>query len=193
VAAPVSVLLVLSAFAAALASLVFALALRVDRFARTLEPAPKGEVIVVLGAKLFSDGSLSPAFQGRVERAAELFEEKAAPLVLFSGGGAPSEARAALVYAQRLGLSASVCLLEEQSTNTLENARFTATLLAARGVKRIVLVSDGFHLLRAARCFELFGLEPVPAASRRVLMPRTRLLATLKEALAYLRLPRRRG
>jgi uncharacterized SAM-binding protein YcdF (DUF218 family) len=179
--------------AGAVVLVVFALALRVDRFARTLNPAPQGEVLVVLGAKLFSDGSLSPAFQGRVERAAELFQARAAPLVLISGGGNPSEARAALAYARTLGVPESVCLLEEQSTNTLENARFTAKLLAARGVKRVVLVSDGFHLLRAVRCFELFGLEPVPAASRRVLTPRTRLLATLKEALAYLRLPPRRG
>jgi uncharacterized SAM-binding protein YcdF (DUF218 family) len=168
-----------------------ALVVRVVLFARRLDPTPRGEVIVVLGAKLFSDGRLSPAFEGRIERAVELFKAKAAPLILFSGGGQPSEARAAVAYAKSLGVDETACLLEEQSTNTLENARYSAQLLAARGVRRVVLVSDGFHLFRAVRCFRLYGIESVPAASRRVLTAKTLIVATAKEAIAYLRIPPR--
>lgn len=166
--------------------------LRVRAFARGLDPAPRGEAIVVLGARLFPGGTPSPAFLGRIERAVELFHAGAAPLVVFSGGTAgagPSEARAALAHARALGLDAGACLLEEESRSTAENARYTAALLKARGIARVVLVTDGFHLLRAARWFAACGLEPVPAASRRRLTLRTELLATLREALAYLRAP----
>jgi uncharacterized SAM-binding protein YcdF (DUF218 family) len=179
------------ALAAAGALTLLALAIRVHLFARALDPAPRGEVIVVLGAKLFFDGRLSPAFEGRVERAVELFKAGAAPLILFSGGGNPSEARAALAYAMTLGIDEAVCLLEEQSTNTLENARHSAAMLTARGATRVVLVTDGFHLLRSVRCFRLYGIESVPAASRRVLTGRTQLIATAKEAIAYFRIPPR--
>lgn len=168
------------------------LALRVHLFGRAAIEAPRGDAIVVLGAKLFSDGRPSPAFLGRIERAAELFAAGAAPLVLFSGGGTPSEASAGRAYARTLGIAEAACLLEEQSTNTFENARYSAALLEARGIRTVVVVTDGFHLLRAVRLFELHGLKPVPAASRRRLTPRTWLLATLKEAIAHLRVPLQR-
>jgi uncharacterized SAM-binding protein YcdF (DUF218 family) len=112
--------------------------------------------------------------------------------VIFSGGGNPSEARAALAHARTLGVDEAACVLEEESTNTLENAQHSATLLAARGVKKVVLVTDGFHLWRAVRCFRRYGIEPIPAASRRRLTAKTLFFATLREAIAYLRLPLRR-
>jgi uncharacterized SAM-binding protein YcdF (DUF218 family) len=178
--------------ALALGALLLALAVRVHLFARAAHEAPRAEAIVVLGAKLFEGGRPSPAFEGRIERAAELFAAGAAPLVLFSGGGTPSEASAGRAYAHTLGVAESACVVEEQSSNTFENARFSATLLEARGIRRVVVVTDGFHLLRAVRLFRLHGLEPIPAASRRRLTTRTWLLATLKEALAYLRVPLQR-
>ena len=57
-------------------------------------------------------------------------------------------------------------LLEEVSRSTEENARFSAALIEARGWQRVILVSDGYHLLRARLLFERFG-QPVftsPAA-----------------------------
>jgi uncharacterized SAM-binding protein YcdF (DUF218 family) len=165
------------------------LSARVHAFSRHLEASPRGEALVVLGARLLANGRPSPAFLGRIERAAELYAQGAASLVVFSGGGQPSEARAALTHALTLGVPEAACLREELSTNTVENARHSAALLLPRGVKTVVVVSDGFHLLRAVRCFRAFGLHPVPAASRRQLARRTLWVATLKEAVAYLRAP----
>jgi uncharacterized SAM-binding protein YcdF (DUF218 family) len=52
---------------------------------------------------------------------------------------------------------------EDQSHDTYENARFSARLLRADGVRRIVLVTSSTHLWRATHEFESAGLEVVPA------------------------------
>jgi len=53
--------------------------------------------------------------------------------------------------------------LETRSRDTFENALFSARMLKAAGVSRIVLVTDGDHEWRAAHEFASAGLAVVPA------------------------------
>ncbi|HEY4370820.1 MAG TPA: YdcF family protein [Burkholderiales bacterium] len=55
--------------------------------------------------------------------------------------------------------------VEAASRNTVENARFSAPLLQAAGVKTIFLVTSDFHMRRARALFENqgFAVVPVPA------------------------------
>ena len=53
--------------------------------------------------------------------------------------------------------------VEARSRDTFENAQFSAPLLKAAGVSRIVLVTDSTHVWRAAHEFTSAGLGVVPA------------------------------
>lgn len=53
--------------------------------------------------------------------------------------------------------------VENHSGDTFENARFSAPLLRAAGVTRILLVTSSAHEWRAAHEFRATGLEVVPA------------------------------
>ncbi len=53
---------------------------------------------------------------------------------------------------------------EERSTSTYENALYGAEILRAKGVRRIVLVTEAYHMLRSERCFRRQGMEVIPAA-----------------------------
>src|SRR6266699_1168516 len=53
--------------------------------------------------------------------------------------------------------------VEGRSRDTFENAQFSAPLLKAAGVSRIILVTDGAHAWRAAHEFAATGLAVVPA------------------------------
>ncbi len=57
--------------------------------------------------------------------------------------------------------------LEDQSTDTHENAELSAPILQAHGVKTIILVTHAFHMRRARRAFERLGFEVRPAATGR--------------------------
>ncbi len=53
--------------------------------------------------------------------------------------------------------------LEEQSRTTWENATLSAELLQPQGVRRVVLVTQAWHMPRARRSFEQAGFEVITA------------------------------
>jgi len=82
------------------------------------------------------------------------------------------------------GVPETALLIDAVSRNTFENARETARLLNARGLRSVLLVSDRAHLVRAAVLFRLAGLRvtgragvPAPSLGRKV-------GATLREIVA---------
>lgn len=57
-------------------------------------------------------------------------------------------------------------LVEDQSRNTLENARFTAHLLEKEGILKAYVVTHAWHMHRAVIEFERAGIEVVPAPTQ---------------------------
>jgi uncharacterized SAM-binding protein YcdF (DUF218 family) len=108
-------------------------------------------------------------------RAAELFLEGRAPVLLFSGGvgaltegqyGGLSEAAYFKELAVARGVPADAVLVEGASTNTGENIRFSRALLEARGVAAdsLILVQKPFMERRTLATFlAQWGAPPVPA------------------------------
>jgi uncharacterized SAM-binding protein YcdF (DUF218 family) len=168
------------------------LALRVDRAARKEAPMQNAQAIVVLGARVLPGGHAAPALQRRAEMAAQLYREGRAPLVVFSGGsagGLPSEASIARDIAVSLGVPSEKCVLEDKSHSTAQNAALTVPLLEERGIKDVLLVSDGYHLLRATAHFASLGITAHAVASGRHLTPGAQVFWTLREVAALLRRP----
>jgi uncharacterized SAM-binding protein YcdF (DUF218 family) len=52
---------------------------------------------------------------------------------------------------------------EGNSLDTADNARFSAVMLHDQGIRKIVLVTQAFHMPRARRLFEAAGFEVIPA------------------------------
>lgn len=55
--------------------------------------------------------------------------------------------------------------VESRSVDTRENARESAALLSAAGIRRVFVVTDALHMPRAIRMFERHGLAVVPVPS----------------------------
>lgn len=180
----VSALVLLSALSLAGATLA------VHAFGARPRRPKKADAIVVAGARVLPPGIPSDALHARVARAVALHTAGLAPFVLFTGGayqGLPSEAKVSEMLAVSLGLPPEAALLEEASTSTLGNAHFGAEVLKARRLRRILLVTDGFHLLRATRLFRAKGLEVQPVSAERRMPLHRQLAWALREALAMLR------
>src|SRR6185369_16559727 len=97
------------------------------------------------------------------ERAAQLFHERWAPLVIFSGGqgsitrtlwNEPEAERFARI-AVELGVPRESILIEPHSTNTGENIEFTKRLLAERGLdlQKFIVVQKPYMERRAFATF----------------------------------------
>ena len=73
--------------------------------------------------------------------------------------------------------------LEVRARNTEQNAAFSALMLKADGISRIVLVSHATHLARAVPLFEAQGLTVFPAPTQFISSPRSWLEALLPDSL----------
>jgi uncharacterized SAM-binding protein YcdF (DUF218 family) len=165
---------------------------RVDRVARREASMARAKAIVVLGARVARSGDATPALHHRAQTAAELYLAGRAPLIIFSGGSIasrPSEASIACDIAVAAGVPREACVLEDQSRSTLENAALTFPLLKARDITEVLLVSDGYHLMRAQAQFARRGITTHAVPSRRRLSVYDWLTQTARESLALARSP----
>lgn len=133
------------------------------------------DAIVVFGARVWSDGTPSPALEERVYTACELYRDGWAPRLIFSGGPGPKkidEAQAMRQLALKLGVPAEAMTLDPQGINTQATVENTVALCRGCGIKRVLAVSHFYHLPRVKMTFQRAGWEvyTVPAAPRYVLV-----------------------
>ncbi|ANY90129.1 YdcF family protein [Pseudomonas putida] len=134
--------------------------------------AERADAIVVLGAGRERG---DPAWGGedqptgtaleRMRYAAQL--AKASGLaVLTTGGlhyGAPSSEAQLMADRMKADFGVDVRWKEEASRTTWENAQLSARLLQPQGVRRVVLVTQAWHMQRSRWSFEQAGFEVVAA------------------------------
>jgi uncharacterized SAM-binding protein YcdF (DUF218 family) len=136
------------------------------------------QAIVVLAAGRLQrapeyDGRDIPDYIGlaRLRYAAHLQRRTGLPILVSGGVGASDPATDDRRYSEADSMAAAlredfgvpVKWLEGRSRDTAENAAFSAAMLHADGVKRILLVTDAMHMPRASAVFARAGMDVVSA------------------------------
>ena len=154
---------------------------------------PADAIVVLAGGGVLSGGELSDTSRRRTALGIDLYRDGLAPLLVLSGAvgwRAESTARAAL--AGKCGVPDAAVIARTAGHTTHEEAATLAPLLRARGVRRLLLVTDASHMRRARRLLEDAGFDVLPAPVRVMDAPRQpgeriRLFhETLRESLALL-------
>ncbi|HOE02756.1 MAG TPA: YdcF family protein [Anaerolineaceae bacterium] len=151
-------------------------------FARTLEwrypPLAENttaDVIVVLGGG--TEPAIEPRAMVELNAAADrvlygikLYQEKAAPMLLLSGGdidfigdspSTPADDMATLM--EMLGIPREKMIIQNASLNTQQDAEFSCELIKKNGFKKVILVTSAFHMPRSVALFEKQGCPVIPA------------------------------
>ena len=124
-------------------------------------PCPSFDVAIVLGATLLPDGRPSPALERRVLHAVGLAQAGRVGHLLMTGGPVRHprpEALAMRDLALAAGLDGGRLAVEVEARNTIDNARLSRPIVAARGWRRLAVVTDAYHLPRALYVFRRSGL-----------------------------------
>lgn len=120
------------------------------------------EAVIVLGAAIVAPGVPGPALVRRVEWGVAVFHARRARHLVLSGGStgvhAPAEAHLMRDVALTLGVDAGSIVVEDRSRNTFENAIYTGAIIRRRRWRRILVVTDAFHLPRALYIYRRLGL-----------------------------------
>lgn len=129
------------------------------------------QAIVVLGAGRYSDApeyggdTVGPADLVRLRYAAWLQRRTGLPILVT--GGSPFGERTSEADLMRDVLTedfhATVKWTEGRSRNTWENARYSRAILAAAKIDNVYLVTNAWHMRRAAWSFESNGIAVAPA------------------------------
>jgi uncharacterized SAM-binding protein YcdF (DUF218 family) len=164
--------------------------------------AAGAQAIVVLGggrdsgADEYGGESVSSISLQRLRYGAWLQRKTGLPLLVAGGsplGGTRPEAELmAAVLRDEFGVP--VRWLETRSVNTFENAALSAPILKNAGIRRVFLVTSGYHMPRAVAAFDGTGIEVVAAptvvAKRGALHPRAMdfipMAWALQETVVYL-------
>ena len=113
----------------------------------TVDSGPvTADVLVVLGG-----GTTE-----RCGRTVELFRQQVAPKILVSGAGSCLSDEQALMAR---GVPATAIVLECDSHDTFENAKFSVLRLRQMGAHRVVIVTSWYHSRRALACFNKLAPE----------------------------------
>jgi uncharacterized SAM-binding protein YcdF (DUF218 family) len=124
--------------------------------------ATKADAIIVLGAAQYN-GRPSPVLQGRLDHALTLYREGLAPTVVLTGGRRVgdrfTEATAGYNYLREHGMPDSALLKEVDGTTTWNSLQAVSRFLLPKGKDQVVLVTDGYHAMRAGAIADDLGFD----------------------------------
>lgn len=125
------------------------------------------DIIFVFGAGLI-ENRISLSLKKRLNKAIEISEEYPNCPIIVSGGQGKdewiSEAKAMKDYLVKHGIDENLILTEEKSTSTQENLVYSMKLYDLKN-KKIVFISNQFHVYRIEKMAHKLGLEGISLAA----------------------------
>lgn len=154
------------------------------------ETVRQSDYVLILGARVRGE-TVTLSLRDRLEKGIAYLEKFPGTPVILSGGQGPgediTEAEAMKRYLVGRGVPPTQLILEEKSTSTEENLKFTRALLEAQGVdvraKSFTLITNDFHMFRSVLLAkdEGFSVFELPASTPPYTLPKayTREFAAL--------------
>src|SRR3989449_902071 len=127
------------------------------------DEARSADAIAVLGAAQYN-GRPSPVFRARLDHAAALYQRGLAPVVLVTGGvgsgDTVSESEVGRRYLLKAGLPDGAVVGLPAAASTSASLAGVAEWFSGKDNRRVLFVSDGFHMLRLRIIANRLGLQP---------------------------------
>lgn len=126
---------------------------------RAREQVSEADAVIVPGARVYADGTVSPMLADRLDAALALYREGRAPRILVSGDHGTrgyDEVNAMRRYLEAAGVPAAHIFMDHAGFTTYD------TLYRARdvfGLRRAVVVTQRFHLTRSLFVADALGLD----------------------------------
>ena len=155
---------------------------------RTWTPEP-ADCIIVLGAHVWMDGTLSNALRYRCEAALKAWQDGIAPAIIVCGGQGgdepePEGAAMARWFIAR-GVPEDRVFIDSTSTTTVENMENARAIMEKQGFSRAAVCTNNYHLRRALWVARDAGLDATGIAAPSTRDPLSFLRGRLRETCSW--------
>ncbi len=150
----------------------------------------KADVAVVLGNRVFPDGSLSSWLKGRVDKALQLYRQGRVQKIYVSGGvntkeeGDNAEGDAMKAYLVKQGVPETDVIADNNGQNTYLTAKDFMQWNESRHYTSVIVVSQFYHITRSKYILRKQGFKNVFNASSDVYSWKD-VIGTLREVPAF--------
>ncbi len=148
----------------------------------------KKNILIVLGAAVWSNNEPSPILASRVSKSASLTKSYDISKIYFTGGNAPgemSEAEVAYKYFKTLNPSFENVELETTTSSTNEQIQFIKKIILPKYPEyEIIVISDSFHLVRIREISNFHQIKIKTIASDFEMSLGSNIYNRLRESLA---------
>ncbi len=146
------------------------------------------DVVVVLGAAVWSQNRPSPSLASRVDKAADLYSRGIVKKILLTGSNAPgelSEAEVAYEYIRQKGINPRNIWIENKTTSTTEQIHFIKfDLIDKEGPADVIIISDAYHLARVNEICKFFDVDAALSSSDMELSFKPKVQSIFRESVA---------
>ena len=130
-----------------------------DMIAARYQPEYDKDFLIILGCGIRKDGTPTPLLRGRIDRAIDFYKKQKAATgkeltFVTSGGQGPneviSESRCMKNYLLEQGIPEERIIMEDQSTDTFENMKFSKEkILAVNPEGKVAFSTTNYHVFRS--------------------------------------------
>ncbi len=154
---------------------------------KTLGASTEYDAIIVLGAQVKPDRTLSVQLTWRMDAAAEAYERKNVPIVVCGAQGPDepcTEAEAMREYLLEKGIPDEIIMTDPNSFNTNENLKNAQELLKGfPNIRNVLIVTSDYHVPRSLAIARDLGFEAEGFGAK--CLPERWIKNHAREALAW--------
>jgi vancomycin permeability regulator SanA len=150
----------------------------------------KADVAIVMGNRVYADGSLSNWLKGRVDKALQLYTRRKVKKIFVSGGistaedGFYPEGDAMKKYLLSMGVPEADIIVDNNGIDTRSTAKNFIEWNKSNNYQSAIVVSQFFHITRSKYILKKYGFKKVAGAASDVLSWRD-LYSTIREWPAF--------
>ena len=126
----------------------------------------KSDVAIVLGAGT-KNGIVSAVFRERINHGINLFKTEKVDYIIFTGGlgknQKESDSKIAKKYAILNGIPEDKILIEEKSTITFTNLKYSKIIIDSLNLTSVLIVSDPLHMKRSIAMTKKLKINSKPS------------------------------
>lgn len=151
--------------------------------------AVKSDYGVVLGAAVWSKNKPSPIFEGRIDKAKELYLKNVIKKIFLTGGNAPgelSEAETARRYLLNKNIPSENIYTESRTSSSIEQISFIKKYVVNSKNESVILITDSFHLNRILEIARFYNLKSFGIVSDYKINTKSSLNYRIKETFSLL-------